>query len=423
MGDVTMIKDEVIKDCIELYKQQQNQFQIFINSIRDFFLLDPPTNDKNVSVIHSIKYRLKDPEHLADKISRKWSNDNPIDKSNLFSRVTDLAGLRVLHLYQDQFPLIHERIMEKVNSKEWFLAEDPKAYTWDPETERFFENLGIHCQQKESFYTSIHYLVKKREDDFITCEIQVRTLFEEIWGEIDHTINYPHPTDSIACKEQLRVLSKLVSTGTRLADSIFRTYNDYTFQIKENVRDGADTDSIKTESGRVDSVSLTHSSIHHPKILRQYLLGGNSNWYDQVKANLEQVKSATFMWPNGYWPFEKLAPTEKPVPGDIFIVGYGKSNQMITGKIQYAGIKLLTDIIQENERSINRINCGFKDNNELRNFVNNRREIGCITIDNIQMISLEDYQRMYGEYKKTHTVRENSLFIYEDLVENYSKSS
>ena len=37
-------------------------------------------------------------------------------------------------------------------------------------------------------------------------------------------------------KEQLRVLSKLVGTGTRLADSIFRTLNDYkNFIINSNV--------------------------------------------------------------------------------------------------------------------------------------------------------------------------------------------
>ena len=55
----------------------------------------------------------------------------------------------------------------------------------------------------------------------------MRTLFEEIWGEIDHAINYPHPIESIACSEQLKVLSKLVSTGTRLSDSIFKSYNEY----------------------------------------------------------------------------------------------------------------------------------------------------------------------------------------------------
>ena len=50
---------------------------------------------------------------------------------------------------------------------------------------------------------------------------------DKIWGEIDHTINYPHVTNNIACKEQIRVLAKLVFTGTRLADSIFRTYDEY----------------------------------------------------------------------------------------------------------------------------------------------------------------------------------------------------
>ena len=54
---------------------------------------------------------------------------------------------------------------------------------------------------------------KPKHDSYVCCEIQVRTLFEEIWGEIDHSINYPESTQSKTCKEQLRVLSKLVSTG------------------------------------------------------------------------------------------------------------------------------------------------------------------------------------------------------------------
>ena len=73
----------------------------------------------------------------------------------------------------------------------------------------------------------MHYVIKPNNNNPVCCEIQVRTLFEEIWGEIDHTINYPQPTTEIACSEQLRVLSKLVSTGTRLADSIFRTHAHY----------------------------------------------------------------------------------------------------------------------------------------------------------------------------------------------------
>ncbi|WP_059050385.1 RelA/SpoT domain-containing protein [Paenibacillus senegalimassiliensis] len=222
-----MDKDESINSCINLYKSNHHKFLQFLDGVKVFFETEPPFNIESNCVIHSIKSRLKDPEHLRDKLERKWNEENPILIDNFFSRITDLAGIRVLHLYHDQFPVIHSKIMEKVEQNDWWLAESPKAYTWDPESVKFYTDMGLECQQKESFYTSIHYLIKPREDSLITCEIQVRTLFEEIWGEIDHTINYPHPIGSIACNEQIRVLSKLVSTGTRLADSIFRTYNDH----------------------------------------------------------------------------------------------------------------------------------------------------------------------------------------------------
>jgi len=52
--------------------------------------------------------------------------------------------------------------------------------------------------------------------------VQVRTLFEEIWGEVDHALNYPTPTETISCREQLKVLAKLVGAGSRLVDSIFK---------------------------------------------------------------------------------------------------------------------------------------------------------------------------------------------------------
>jgi len=57
-----------------------------------------------------------------------------------------------------------------------------------------------------------------------SCEVQVRTLLEEVWGEVDHTMNYPVPTADEHCREQIRVLARLVGAGTHLADSIMRRY-------------------------------------------------------------------------------------------------------------------------------------------------------------------------------------------------------
>lgn len=221
--------NETIDAVVDFYNDNQHRLLQFQASVEAFFSNHPQLNAKPLPIIHSIKTRIKDPNHLRDKIERKLKKNVEINKDNLFREVTDLIGLRVLHLYQDQFPIIHNEILKYISEGDWVFVEEPKAMTWDPESQKMYDELKITTEVRPTFYTSVHYLIKPNNNNPnpICCEIQVRTLFEEIWGEIDHSINYPHPTEDVACKEQLRVLSKLVSTGTRLADSIFRTLNDY----------------------------------------------------------------------------------------------------------------------------------------------------------------------------------------------------
>jgi ppGpp synthetase/RelA/SpoT-type nucleotidyltranferase len=216
-------------DLVDYFNESHIQFQLdsFRKRVKDFFENNPVFYG-NFPIVHSVKSRLKDSSRLKEKIERKESQKGiTITKDSFFNEITDLIGVRVMHLYFDQFHLIHKEIIKQVENGEWVLFEQPKAYTWDPETEELFNKLGITTTRKDS-YTSVHYVIKPNsKDNMFCCEIQVRTLFEEIWGEIDHLINYPNKTKSIACSEQLRVLSKFASTGTRLADSIFRSYNDH----------------------------------------------------------------------------------------------------------------------------------------------------------------------------------------------------
>lgn len=222
-----------IERIIDFYsndKVLRYELEGFKSQVLKFFLEWPGFIEGESSVIHSIKARLKHPDHLRDKLARKNQQGRNISLDNFRNEVTDLVGVRVLYLYQDQFPKIHNEIMKQINERnEWKLVEEPKAYTWDPEAVAMYESLNIRHEIKETFYTSVHYVISpcNNNSEPICCEIQVRTLFEEIWGEIDHSINYPHSTGSIACKEQLKVLAKLISSGTRLSDSIFRSYNEY----------------------------------------------------------------------------------------------------------------------------------------------------------------------------------------------------
>jgi len=210
-----------IDQLLGLYEQRRHQFDYFRLQVVGFFQTSPELNQGQLPIIHSIKSRLKDPDHLRAKLQKKLQ-ERVIDSNNLFSSITDLAGVRVLHLYTQQVELLHQAVLAHVKAGFWSLHEPPTAYSWDPETTEYFSRLGLNAVTRESYYTSVHYVVKPQPNIDITCEIQVRTLFEEAWGEIDHTFNYPEPTSVLACREQLRVLAKLASTGTRLADSIFR---------------------------------------------------------------------------------------------------------------------------------------------------------------------------------------------------------
>jgi putative GTP pyrophosphokinase len=222
-----MTQEQSTASAVTTFEEKKHEFKIFMDGVSQWFLTHPKLGQGDFPIVHSVKSRLKSCDHLMEKIPRKTGDGPPICRENVFERITDLAGVRVFHLYQEQFRSIHKEILVKVDDqRDWHLHERPKAYTWDPESKQFFEGLNIQVEIKESFYTSVHYLVRPRAESPICCEIQVRTLFEEVWGEVDHALNYPEQSSLLSCREQLLVLAKLVGAGTRLVDSIFRSVEE-----------------------------------------------------------------------------------------------------------------------------------------------------------------------------------------------------
>jgi ppGpp synthetase/RelA/SpoT-type nucleotidyltranferase len=183
--------------------------------------------------IHSVKWRMKDPEHLRDKLERKILDGRKkgkpyqVTEKNLFLKVSDLAGLRILHLYTQQADAINKGLKEIFAEEFVRVVQGPTARTWDDESREFFKSVGIKTTKSPSLYTSVHYVIKPKKKTKYTCEIQMRTLMEEVWGEVNHTLNYPHETKSLACKEQIATLARATSAATRLVDSIFRSHADF----------------------------------------------------------------------------------------------------------------------------------------------------------------------------------------------------
>jgi ppGpp synthetase/RelA/SpoT-type nucleotidyltranferase len=177
--------------------------------------------------VHSLKYRVKEPSHLRGKLIRKLLSAKSngyafsVKPDNLFEKINDLAGLRILHLHTMQIRTIHERLMDLFEEQRYRLIEEPTANCWDVEFENLFKGFGIATKSRDSMYTTIHYVLEANQRSKLTCEIQVRSLMDEVWGEVSHMVNYPHESPSQTCQDQLKVLARLTSGGVRLVDSVF----------------------------------------------------------------------------------------------------------------------------------------------------------------------------------------------------------
>ena len=175
-----------------------------------------------------MKVRTKDPDHLRDKLLRhreRLRGETRVTRDNLFRKINDLAGVRILHIHTRQFASIDAALRELFEESHYRISEGPFARTWDDESREYFRELGVKIEKSPTMYTSVHYVIAPNQQ--FTCEIQVRTLMEEVWGEIDHAINYPVPTASVACREQIRALARATSSCSRLVDAIMASHLDH----------------------------------------------------------------------------------------------------------------------------------------------------------------------------------------------------
>lgn len=174
-----------------------------------------------LSEVHSVRYRIKNTEHLIAKIIRKTTEkpDRKIDISNYKKEITDLIGIRVLHLFKEDWIKIHEFI-----DRTWELIETQIAYIREGDTDDFkkiYNDKKCDVQIHPKGYRSVHYLIKSKPSryEFIS-EIQVRTIFEEGWSEIDHKLRYHNDVEDLYLTGFLGILNRLAGSSDEMASFI-----------------------------------------------------------------------------------------------------------------------------------------------------------------------------------------------------------
>lgn len=194
--------------------------------------------------VHSVRFRIKNPEHLIEKIIRnKIQNPQSTDITldNYCEEILDLMGVRILHLYKSDWQTIHKCICKK-----WNLKKDrpPKAYYREGDEKSLIEKFKSHgcIPEKHKYgYRSVHYNIETTpQKKTYYVEIQVRTIFEEAWSEIDHNVRYPYDLENPILKQYLMIFNRLAGSADEmgsfvvfLAEYLKREENEHKKTIAE----------------------------------------------------------------------------------------------------------------------------------------------------------------------------------------------
>ncbi|OKL40691.1 RelA/SpoT domain-containing protein [Pontibacter flavimaris] len=170
--------------------------------------------------VHAVRYRVKEPLHLLKKILRKKQEypDRHLTSANYLEFINDLAGLRILHLYKSACHDIGNYIQQA-----WELKREPYAYVQDEnniEARQFYAD-KYRVLVNGRGYKAQHYILKvKPARQLYFVEVQVKTLLEESWSEIDHCVRYPDRTPNELLHRLLGLLNRFTSTADEVATQI-----------------------------------------------------------------------------------------------------------------------------------------------------------------------------------------------------------
>jgi putative GTP pyrophosphokinase len=194
-----------------LIKQQRDNFLIsFIKEKEKYkklaeyivrFIRDDPSAPKES--VHTILYRIKDESRLIEKIDQENSsttmNEKAITHKNFHEMIGDIIGIRIICLRLSDIVKVEAYLKLLVEEKIFrFLRE--------PDYKRSFvlpidpgEAVPQDINLQYSGYSSIHYQVELGDNSDaskdlkrIQVELQLRTILEEAWGEIDHKYRYAY---------------------------------------------------------------------------------------------------------------------------------------------------------------------------------------------------------------------------------------
>ncbi len=172
------------------------------------------TGTPDPSPVQRTRTRIKEPQAVVRKILAK-PDVFPRGMSRIsYKTMCDALGVRVVVFFLSALPVIDREIRQsglfEISAHKPPVAYLPKATC---------ENLGLEMQHesKPSGYASVHYILRLRKDVSPVghrpwFELQVRTMAQNMWAEVEHLLGYKHRITSPEVRGQFQLIARLLGT-------------------------------------------------------------------------------------------------------------------------------------------------------------------------------------------------------------------
>lgn len=195
--------------------------------------------DKKGVPIYLTKYRLKSADSLYLKMLKK-DLDDPLDCS-------DLGGLRILCLFDQEifpaFDFLISTILPPLRLSRFkifnFHDKDVSYFKGHDGWSRYSNPPSPELPPKTSGYRSLHFLITWHvNNEWFPIEIQLRTLLQDVWGEVEHTLMYKSGAENPDVRSTFTRLQKDLGSmgemlsGIKLASVKQASYDEFLMQYE-----------------------------------------------------------------------------------------------------------------------------------------------------------------------------------------------
>lgn len=284
------------------------------------------------SPIRQVMSRVKQPDKVVEKIFRKPHLFPHKLSFDSLRDMHDTIGLRVIVYFPSQLSLI-DRELRNSSFFELDEATPPEAY-FEPEKLIRLGLSHIHNKQKESGYTSIHYMARLKNSSIPreqrpVFEIQVRTLAQELWSELEHVLSYkPETRPNFSAKRRFQILSREVS----VIDEHFNLLYEELIHNQETVEySDADTLTFENTPKVLSEVGIQCALTDLNSILKT-LFSGDIKTVGKFLAMATPLRLSTIR--NNYVSITGQAPTSLEMISTLSMLINAESQEVETDRIK-----------------------------------------------------------------------------------------